>query len=45
MKIKVYLGKRKSETILIDYTDNFCLIHKRLNEIYGVTGWEGYEVL
>jgi len=45
MKIKVFIAPRKSQVILIDKTDNFCLIHDKLNEIYGLTGWLGYEIV
>lgn len=45
MKIRVYLSNGKKEMILIDFTHNFCMIHKRLNEIYGITGWNGYKII
>jgi len=45
MTLKIWIKSGKSETITIQSTLNFCLIHKLLNERYGINGWLGYEVL
>ncbi|MFT5450568.1 MAG: hypothetical protein ACI9N9_000045 [Enterobacterales bacterium] len=43
MTLKVFLKDRKHEIITITDRD-FCLVHKYLNERFGLVGWEGYEI-
>lgn len=45
MFIRVFFNKNKPEELELKTKMNFCQIQTHLTEVYGLTGWEGYEII